>query len=112
MNHKYAIGVVLIVIIVLGFGIFPNENTKDTKSVMRNVSNSYATNTLVDSSNQIINNLASQSENIACQDPNSNACNNTKHINNNAVTAFHIIIMPTIIGGGIGLWRWVNDLFN
>ncbi len=111
-------GIIGGLILLMILGTLLGDNVTDTGSAVKNAGESYATDKVIDSSGQVIEQLSEQSIDNACKDPSSTSCTNTKNSVSMITLAWTIFIVAIIIDGLIGFSKWiirtvefVSDLF-
>lgn len=111
-------GIFVGIVVLIALGTLPNHNSMDTNSAVQNAKESYATDTMIDASGQVMDQIAEQALTNSCDDPNSRSCANTKSSISIISIVWVIFIAVIVIEGLVGFSKWivrtvefVSDLF-
>lgn len=111
-------GIFVGIVMLIALGTLPNHNSMDADSAVHNAKESYAADTMIDASGQVMGQVAEQALTNSCDDPNSRACANTKSSISIISIVWVIFIAVIVIDGLIGFSKWilrtvefVSDLF-
>lgn len=111
-------GILAAIIIMIALSTLPSGDVTDSKSAVQNAKENYATDTMIDASGQVMDQVAEQALTNSCDNPDSIACTNTKSSISIVSIVWVIFIAAIVIDGLIGFSKWilrtvefVSDLF-